>query len=147
MATNAADPMEQDTDSRIATLERKRPHNVVSRDGASNASSAHSTPRKRVKHAGQLGCQDVRDFVPVGVSFSTSAVGVDEAQDSGDDGSQVELSLKAETLNDREVFKVSDANVADRERALLEGRRLVIQDLPPNTTEEDLEQFFKGYSM
>lgn len=146
-ATNAADPMEQDTDTHTATLERKRPHDVVSRDDASNAGSAHSTPRKRAKHVGKLGHQDVRDFVPVGGSFSTSAVPVDEAQDSGDDGSQAEIGLKAETFSDDEVFKVSESNVAEQEKALTEGRRLFIRDLPSDTTEEDLKQFFKGYSM
>lgn len=147
MATDAANPAEQDTVSRTVTLERKRPHDVVSRDDASNAGSAHSTPRKRVKHAGKLGYQDVRDFVPVGASFSTSIVPVDEAQDSRDDGSQVESSPKAETLNGYEVLEVSESDVAERERALVEGRRLLIKDLPPNTAEEDLKKFFKGYSM
>lgn len=95
-ATNAADPMEQDNDSRPDTLERKRPHNVFSRDDASsNAASAHSTPRKRAKQAGKLGHQDVRDFVPVGGSFSTTAVPMDEAQENGDEASQAELSPEA----------------------------------------------------
>ena len=93
MATNAADPMEQDTDPSTATFDRKRPHEVISNDAASNAGRGHSTPRKRSKRAGKLGDQDVRDFVPVGASFSKSAVLVDEAQDSGDDdGSQAETS-------------------------------------------------------
>ena len=147
MATNAADPAEQDTVSRTVTLERKRHHDIVSRDESSNAGSAHSTPRKRVKHAGKLGYQDVRDFVPVGASFSTSIVPVHEPQDSRDDGSQVELSPTTETLNGYEVLKVSESDVAERERALVEGRRLLIKDLHPNTTEEDLKKLFKGYSM
>ena len=87
--------MEQDIDSPPATLERKRPHNVVSRDDASNAGSAHSTPRKRAKKAGKLGHQDVRDFVPVGASFSTIAVPMDQVEENGDEASQVELSPKA----------------------------------------------------
>lgn len=147
MATNAADSMEQSTDSPTATLERKRPHNVVSRDDSSNAGSAHSTPRKRAKHAEKLGHQDVRDFVPVGASFSTSVVPVDEAQDIGDDDSQAEISLKAEILSDYEALEVSESDVAERENALVEGRRLFIRDLPPDTTKEDLKHFFKGYSM
>ena len=133
--------MEQDTDS------RKRPHEIVSRDDASNAGSAHSTPRKRVRHAGKLGHEDVRDFVPVGASFSTSVVTVDETQDGGNDGSQAETSLMAEALSGYGVFKASESDVAEQEKALVEGRRLFIKDLPPDTTEEDLKHFFKGYSM
>lgn len=146
MATNAADPMEEDTKSRT-TLERKRPHDAISRDDASNAGSAHSTPRKRAKHAGKLGHQDVRDFVPVGASFSTSVVPVDESQDSGDDGSQSEISPKAERSSNHEFIEVTQHDVAEQEKALVEGRRLVIGDLPPDTTKEDLNQFFNGYTM
>ena len=93
MATNAADPMEQDTEPRTASFDRKRPHEVSSNDAASNTGRGHSTPRKRSKRAGKLGDQDVRDFVPVGASFSKSAVLVDEIPDSGDDdSSQAETS-------------------------------------------------------
>ena len=147
MATDASDPKEQDHDSGTATLERKRPHNVTSRDDASNLGSASSTPRKRAKLAGKLGHQDVRDFVPVGASFSTSAVPIDEAQDSGDDSSQVESILDSETLSAYEAFGVSGFDGAEQQKALIEGRRLLIRDLPPETTEEHLKQFFKGYSM
>ena len=147
MPTDAADPMEEDADSGTATFGRKRPHDVISRDDASNAGVVHSNPRKRAKHAGKLGYQDVRDFVPVGASFSTSAVPVDEAENSGHEGSQAETSLKSEDLSDHEVFKVSESDVAEQENALVGGRRLLITDLPPDITEEDLKQFFKGYSM
>ena len=139
--------MEQDIDSRSATLERKRPHDLISRHDASNAGSASSTPRKRAKQAGKLGHQDVRDFVPVGASFSTSAVSVDEAQDSGDDGSRIKLSPKAEEWSHLGVLKVSDSGITGQEKALVEGRRLFIHDLHPDTTEKDLKDFFKGYSM
>ena len=98
--------MEQDIDSHPDTLERKRPHNVISRDDTSNAGSAHSTPRKRAKQAGKLGHQDVRDFVPVGGSFSTTAVLKDEAQENSDEASQVELSPKAaESYRSNQAFK------------------------------------------
>lgn len=147
MATDAGDPKEQDPDSGTATLERKRPYNVTSRDDASNLGSANSTPRKRAKFAGKLGHQDVRDFVPVGASFSTSAVPIDEAQDSGDDSSQVESNLDSETLSTYEASGVSEFDGAEQPKALIEGRRLLITDLPPDTTEEHLNQFFKGYSM
>ena len=147
MATDAGDPKEQDPNSDTATLERKRPHNSTSCDDASNSGSANSTPRKRAKLAGKLGHQDVRDFVPVGASFSTSAVPIDEAQDSGDDSSQVDSKFDSETLGAYEAFGLSEFDGAEQQKALIEGRRLLIRDLPPDTTEEHLNQFFKGYSV
>lgn len=147
MATTATDSMDEDADSGTATFERKRPHDVLSRDDASNAGSAHSTPRKRVKYATKLGHQEIRDFVPVGASFSTSAVPVEEAEDSGDEGFQAETSPKTENSSNYEVVETSDSDAAEQEKALVEGRRLFIRDLPPDITEEDLKQFFKGYSV
>lgn len=148
MATHAADPREQNPDSDTATLERKRPHDVISYHNASNLGSAHSTPRKRARKAGKLGHQDVRDFVPVGASFSTSVVPIDEIRESGDDGSQEELDLNTETLSDNEPFEVSESNSTEaQQKALVEGRRLFISDLPVDITEEQLRQFFKGYSV
>lgn len=148
MATHAADPTEQDPDSDTATLERKRPHEVISYDDASNLGSAHSTPRKRARKAGKLGHQDVRDFVPVGASFSTSAVPIDEIQESGDDGSQEEVNLNTETLSDHEPFEVSEPNGTEaQKKTLVKGRRLFLSHLPAGISEEQLRQFFKGYSM
>lgn len=148
MATHAADPKEQDPDSDTATLKRKRPHDVISCDDASNLGSARSTPRKRAKKAGKLGHQDVRDFVPVGASFSTSAVPIDEIQESGDDGSQEGLDLNSETLSDYEPFEASESNDTEaQQKALVEGRRLLISDLPADISEEQIRQLFKGYSM
>lgn len=147
MATNAADPMEQDTEFRTATLQRKRAHDVVSCDDASNAGSAHSTPRKRARHAEKVGHQNVRDFVPAGASFSTGVVPVDEALDGDDDGSQAGISPKAETLGEYEVSNVSESEIAEWEKALVEGRRLIIRNLPLDTTEKDIKQFFRGYPM
>ena len=147
MATSTAEPVEQDTDPNTATLERKRPHDVISRNDNSSIASAHSTPRKRARHAGKLGHQDVRDFVPVGSTFSTSAVPIDEPQDSGDDGFQVNTDPKAETLSDYEMSGASDFDDPERQKALDEGRRLLIAHLAPETTTEDLKQFFKDYSM
>lgn len=147
MPTNAADPIDEDADSGTTTFERKRPHDVVSRDDASNAGSAQSTPRKRVKYAGKLRHQEIRDFVPVGASFSTSAVPVEEAEDSGDEGFQAGKSPKAENLSDYEVVEVLESDIVEQGKALVEGRRLFISDLPPDVREEDLKQIFKGYSM
>ena len=142
MATTAADSMDEDADSGRATFERKRPHNTLSRDDASNVSSAHSTPRKRVKHGRKLSRQGIRDFVPVGASFSTSAVPVEKAGDSSDEGLQAETSLKTENLSNNEAVGTFESDAAEHE-----GRRLLITDLPPNITEEDLKQFFEGYSV
>lgn len=148
MATHHADSKEQGPDSNTATLERKRPHDVISYDDASNLGSARSTPRKRAKKAGKLGHQDVRDFVPVGASFSTSAVPIDEILESGDDGSQEELNPNTEALSDDEPFDESESNGSEpQQKALVEGRRLFISHLPADITEEQLRQFFKGYSM
>ena len=111
MATNAADPMEQDTEAPTATFDRKRPHEVSSNDAASNDGRGHSTPRKRSKRAGKLGEQDIRDFVPVGASFSKSAVLVDEIQDScDDDGSQAETSDHAKVALDGESLMIELAD-------------------------------------
>ena len=147
MATLGADSKQQDTDPGTATLERKRSHGVISRDDASNTDSAHSAPRKRAKKVAKLGHQDVRDFVPVGASFSKSVVPVDEVQGSDDDGSQADIELQAENLSDDELSRVYRSDGAEQQKALAEGRRLLVGDLPLDTTEEDLEQFFKGYSV
>ena len=147
MATNEADPLEQDTDLGTSTLERKRHHSVVSRDDASNTSSAQSTPRKRTKRAGKLGPQDVRDFVPVGASFSTSVIPIEGVHDGGDKSSQEEANITTKLLSDNEVLEIPGSDGADQGKALIEGRRLVIGDLPPDVTEEHLKQFFNGYSV
>ena len=147
MATNAADPMEHPTDLGTSTVQRKRPRSVLSRDDASNAGSAHSTPRKRSKRAGRWGPQDVRDFVPVGASFSTSVVPIEEGLDSFDDSSEEETNCTTRLSSDDEAHELSEPDRADREKALIEGRRLLIGDLPPDITEEHLKQFFNGYSV
>ena len=140
MATDAAfDPREQDPTAVTPTLpERKRPHDVVD---ASNTVTAHSSPRKRTKKAGKLGYQDVRDFVPAGATFSTSVVPMEEVRDSGD-GDQ-----DSEGLSDSELVDLFEDNGVEGQKALVEGRRLLLSDLPPDTTKEHINQFFKGYSM
>ena len=67
-------------DSRTATFELKRTHDVAIRDDVSNGGSTTSTPRKRAKHASKVGYQDVRDFVPSGTSFSTINAPIEEGQ-------------------------------------------------------------------
>ena len=134
MATSAAAPMEQNLDSCSATIERKRPHDVIISDGSSITGSAHSTPRKRAKRVEKLGHQDVRDFVPVGATFSTSVVPVEEAQDIGDGGSEVYLDPESDVLSDHGSFKVSGPHGAEQNKALVEGRRLLVENLPSDTT-------------
>ena len=143
MATDAAfDPTEQDPNSATPTLlERKRPHDV---DDASNTVTAHSTPQKRAKKSGKPGYQDVRDFVPVGATFSTSVVPMDN---SDDDGSRVETDQDSEGQSDVELFGVVEENGVEEQKALVDGRQLLMRDLPPDTTKEHVNQFFKGYSM
>ena len=147
MATDAAfDPREQDQNSATPTLlERKRLHDV---DDASNTVTAHSTPRKRAKKTGKPGYQDVRDFVPVGATFSTSVVPMEEVRDrSDDDGSRVGMDQDSEGLSDVELLGVLEESGVEEQKALADGRRLLIRDLPPDTTEEHVNQFFEGYSM
>ena len=72
MVADLEDTVEED--SRTATFDRKRSHTIASRDECMTDGSTTSTPRKRNKHVGRLGYQDVRDFVPSGGSFSTSTI-------------------------------------------------------------------------
>lgn len=136
--------MEEAEDSRSVTFERKRAHDVATRDDDSKASSAASTPRKRVKHAGKFGHQDVPDFVPVEGSFSTSAAPVDEAP-GGDEGSlQVEPSESAEA-DENDTRELADGQEDDA--AVCEGRRLYIGNLSDLATEADVRHLFRGYAM
>ena len=144
MATNAADPTEQDTNSSAVTLDRKRPHDVVPRDDASNAGSTQSTPRKRARYAVKPGHQDVRDFVPVGASFSMSPVPVDEADDSSDHSSQAETSLMAEKAGDQVLLQTSESVVAEGEKALVEGRRLITSPRNHHNRSVKIEDRFEG---
>ena len=77
--------MDQDTDSRTAAFERKRPHGDPENDPYELATSGQSTPRKRAKHQDNAGGQDPGHSVPVGVNFSTSTVPSDDADDSRSD--------------------------------------------------------------
>lgn len=139
--------MEEAEDSRTAIFERKRAHDVATRDDDSKVGSATSTPRKRVKHARKLSHQDVRDFVPVGGSFSTSAVPVDEAQSSDNGSLQVESSESAESdeADTRELANGQEDDAAGA--AVSEGRRLYIGNLSDLATEADVKHLFRGYVM
>ena len=134
--------MEGDTDSRVATLERKRPYDPAIGDGNSNAGSVTSTPRKRAKYTGKLGHQDVRDFVPNGASFSSSALPFDDVSASEGESVQLVASIKNKEVEDDDFYHVSEDDTP-----IKEGRRLYIGNLSANATVEDVRKFFSGYSM
>lgn len=69
--------------------------------------------------------------------FSTNAVPVDEAQDSGDDGFQLGIDPKSEPTSNYEAFQVTQPDVTEQEKALVEGRRSIIRELPTDTTVEE----------
>lgn len=133
-----------DEDSRTAIFERKRPHDVATHDDNSNAGSTKTTPRKRIKHSGKLGYQDVRDFVPNGANFSTRSVSIGEGSE-GEDESRSEKS-------DREIGDSPSASAGaisgkEDELAVNEGRRVRVGNLHGLATETDIRQLFSGYSM
>lgn len=160
MTTNFADPIEED--SRTATFERKRPLELVSHDNPSTAGSVPSTPRKRAKHTGKQGHQDVKDFVSAGGSFSASAAPLVAEQHNDIPNSPVHrssFSQLQEQEGEREsVFaKGHGYNVISKDRggepswdainSVTEGLRLFVGNLHFATKEEDVRKFFKGYTM
>ena len=134
--------MEGDTDSRTASLERKRPYDLAIGDGSLNAGSVTSTPRKRAKYTGKVGYQDVRDFVPTGATFSSSAVPFDDVSASEGESVQLVASIKNKEVDDDDSYYVSEDDTP-----IKEGRRLYIGNLSGNATVEDVRKFFGGYSM
>ena len=109
MEINPTDPTAWELDSRTAALHRsKRPHDLTICDDHSSSGSANSTPRKRARRIGKLGHQDVRDFVPVGASFSSTPVLLDEQAPSEEEGMHVERSLRGKGLQNHD----SDQDIA-----------------------------------
>ena len=103
MESNTTNPTAWKLDSRTAAFHQsKRPHDLTIRDDHSSSGSANSTPRKRARRIGKLGHQDVRDFVPVGASFSSTPIPLDEQAPGEDDGMHVEPSLGGEELQDND---------------------------------------------
>ena len=134
-----------DEDSRTATFDRKRHHDIVVLDEISNASSAKSTPRKRARRYGNIRHQDSHSLVSNSAGFSKSAAHVGEDQGSEDDG------LSEISEGERDGNPSSTAYVVHDEGgddlALNEGRRLHIGNLPGLATEADIRELFGGYSM
>ena len=99
-------------DSRTATFHRsKRPHDLTIGDDHSSSGSAKSTPRKRARRVGKLGHQDVRDFVPVGASFSSTPIPLDEQAPSEDEGMHVGPSLGGEGLQNHDPEQDTTAQI------------------------------------
>ena len=99
MEANTANPTAWELDSRTATFQRnKRPRDLTISDDLSSSGSANSTPRKRARRIGKLGHQDVRDFVPLGASFSSTPIPLDEQAPNEDKGMHAEPSFGGEGL-------------------------------------------------
>ena len=142
MATATGEPIDSDIDSRTATFERKRPYDIDAGDDTSNAGSPASTPRKRVRCTGKLAYQDVRDFVPSGANFSSSAIFLEAETDGEIEGPQLVAPTKSEDMKDDSFCDVSEDSKSSNE-----GRRLFLGNLAYATTEEDLRAFFDGFVM
>ena len=132
-------------DSRTATFDRKRRHEITISDDTSNAGSTKSTPRKRVKHAGKVGHQDLRDFVPSGANFSQSVISIDDDRDSVD--GSVLGDLDGENDEGSPGIAYVDNGEGDEDLAVNEGRRIYIGNLSGLATEADVRNFLDGYSM
>lgn len=99
MEVNTTNATAWELDSRTAAFQRnKRPRDLTISDDLSSSGSANSTPRKRARRIGKFGHQDVRDFVPLGASFSSTPTPLDEQVPSEDEAIHVEPSLGDEGL-------------------------------------------------
>ena len=143
--------MDEEDDSRTAVFERKRPFESVTQDGTKDTSSTGSPSRKRSRHANKAEYQDLRDFVPVGATFSTTGrdlENVDEdhlGDDVGNSDNDDEENEAGESLGLNDQGNGSP--IHDIDAAIVEGRRLEIGNLPVGVTKTDIEKLFKGYSM
>lgn len=142
MDTPTEGAMEGDTDLSSTILERKRPYHLAIGDGNLNAGSVTSTPRKRAKYTGKLGHQDVRDFVPTGARFSSSAVPLDDMSASEDESVQLVASIKNEEVEDD-----SFSDGLEDDTPINEGRQFYMGNLSSDATAEDVRKVFSGYSM
>ena len=127
MEANTSSLKAWELDSRSATFhQNKRPHDLTIGDDHSSSGSAHSTPRKRARRVGKLFHQDVRDFVPVGASFSSTPIPLDEQATGQDEGMHVEPSLGGEGLQkhdpNQDTIARSPRNVHNGNAASENGR-------------------------
>ena len=127
MEVNTTNPTAWELDSRTAAFQRnKRPRDLTTSDDLSSSGSANSTPRKRARRIGKLGHQDVRDFVPLGASFTSAPIPLDEQAPSEDKGMDVEPSLGSEELqnhgSDQDIAAQSLQDVQNGITALEDNR-------------------------
>ena len=127
MEVNTATPTAWELDSRTAAFQRnKRPRDLTTSDDLSSSGSANSTPRKRARRIGKLGHQDVRDFVPLGASFSSTPIPLDEQAPSEDKGMHAEPSFGGEGLqnhgSDHDIAAQSLQNVENENTASEDDR-------------------------
>ena len=127
MESNTTNPTAWNLDSRTAGFHQsKRPRDLTIRDDHSSSGSANSTPRKRARRIDKLGHQDVRDFVPVGASFSSTPILLDEQALGEDEGMHAEPSLGGEGLQnldqDQEIAAKVSQDVHNRNTASEDGR-------------------------
>ena len=107
MEINTTDPTAWESDSRTAAFRRnKRPRDLTLSDDLSSSGSANSTPRKRARRIGKLGHQDLRDFVPLGASFSSTPIPLEEQALGEDEAIDVETSLAGEELQNHSSDQV-----------------------------------------
>ena len=128
MEVNTSNLTAWELDSRSATFhQNKRPHDLTIGDDHPSSGSANSTPRKRARRVGKLAHQDVRDFVPVGASFSSNPIPLDEQGTSQDEGMPVEPSIGGEGLQNHDPDQDTIAQIArnvHNENAASENGRL-----------------------
>lgn len=148
MGTTPTESRDENVDSRTANFERKRPHGRISSSSSSNNVPTDSAPRKRAKDAGNLGYQDVRDFVPPAGEFSKNPVAMEEIRDSGRDGSSSGLEDQNIKPAPSTVINVDGVFLDERvDGSINDGRCLYIENLPKQATEEDIRSLFADYSM
>jgi len=147
VCATAAITFDEDVNSRSATFDRKRSHGGSSRGGTSNGGSAQSTPRKRAKHAGNVGHQFVEDFVPAGGSFtipqySTQKNGGPDVRSTPSPPNHEGGVEDSSDGQENHSKKSSDTNPygCTRRRVLLEG-------IPLKTPDDKIREAFAGFSV
>ncbi|KAL8690278.1 MAG: hypothetical protein Q9218_004244 [Villophora microphyllina] len=187
--------MEEQMDSRTASISLKRPYAEASRQENSGGSAA-STPRKRARRRKNRSAQNVKDFVPSGGSFGSKIAiannELDNVEDWGADqptepihedhgaptvspvnwntGSKpnIRVSLREPhcpaSLQEQPQLELPDSGILRTEvgfndqktgtapypepgDAVAEGRRLHVGNLSYDTSERNIREFFKGYSV
>ena len=140
MATITEDPV--DEDSRTATFERKRPHDVTSSNNSSDAASNIFTPRKRTKPTGKSGYRDIHDFFSSEAGSTTSTTYTQEGQ--GTEKKQ-EYQGKTDGQTEGDLLSGVVSSGQDEDLAVNEGSHLHIGSPPMLVTEAAARQTSNGY--